>query len=227
MAILPLRMIDPIYKALVLLIAVAAASCNTQYFVLDTFSDTVYEYKNDFYVSNVDSAVELHYELWSRNASVWLSVLNTSEDLVFIVTDSTYIQHGRNRYPMDLTVDFDQYADQLSRVPNFEDYDLGNVYPVMPGGWKGMLGPPLTLTTEELERIDPTETYDKSNSPLIFSVQTCFYRLPFALKPLCHRDSIWVQSVTPVDAGLLRSLEADPEFKKADKFYVTDVFWDP
>lgn len=199
------------------------AGCSVQYYVMDTNSDSVYEYQNDFFVSHIDSSVELHYEMWSQNASLWISTLNKTDEMLFVIIDSTYIEYKGDRYKFDHLYDWEDYSKQLARIPNVEDYDLNHVLPILPGRWKGMMAEPLTISVKDWELLDPTATYVKEDSPWKITVQVCFYRHGNAFSPLCQRDEIWVESFTPVDAGVLRSLERDEEYQKADKFYITNA----
>lgn len=199
-------------------------SCNARYLLLDTFSDSVYEYQDDFYVSKVDSTLELHYELWSQNASLWLSALNSSKDLLFIIADSSYVNYNGEKYYFDLLVDVEEYTRQLSQIPNIADYAIGDLFPVLPGRWKGMLGQGLPFAISDFEGIDPETKFTKENSPVVMSIQTCFYKYPIAYLPTCKTDSIWVEAIVPIDGSVLRALENDREFKKADKFFITNAY---
>ncbi len=209
--------------AAILFVSLMISGCSTMYYVMDTNSDTVYEYQNDFFVSRIDSSVELHYEMWSQNASIWLSALNNTDRMLFVIIDSTYIEYNGERYHFDHLYDWEDYSKQLARIPNVEDYDLNHVLPILPARWKGMMAEPLTMTTKEWEELDPSATYTKENTPWQITVQVCFYRDGNAYSPLCQRDEIWVESFTPVDASVLRSLQRDDTYQKADKFYITNA----
>ena len=208
--------------AVSVIVSLMISSCSAMYYVLDTNSDTVYEYQNDFFVSRIDSSVELHYEMWSQNASIWLSTLNNTDKMLFVIIDSTYIEYKGKRYSFDHLYDWEDYSKQLSRIPNVEDYDLNHVLPILPGRWKGMMAEPLPISVKEWESLDPATTFTKENSPWKITVQVCFYRHGNAYTPLCQRDEIWVESFTPVDASMLRSLQRDDKYQKADKFYITN-----
>lgn len=199
------------------------SACNTMYYVMDTKSDTVYEYQNDYFVSRIDSTVELHYEMWSQNASLWLSALNNTDRMLFVITDSTYIEYQGERYSFDHLYDWDAYSKQLARIPHIEDYDLNKVLPILPGRWKGMMAEPLPMSVKDWELRDPSATYTKEDSPWKITVHVCFYRDGNAFSPVCQRDDIWVESFTPIDAGMLRSLQNDDDYQKADKFYITNA----
>ena len=193
------------------------------YYVMDTNSDSVYEYQNDFFVSRIDSSVELHYEMWSQNASLWLSALNNTDKMLFVIIDSTYIDFNGNKYRFDHLYDWDDYSKQLERIPNVDNYDLNKVLPILAGRWKGMMAEPLSMSVKDWELLDPATTYTKEDSPWKITVQVCFYREGNAYTPLCQRDEIWVESFTPVDASILRSLLKDDKYQKADKFYITNA----
>jgi hypothetical protein len=207
----------------VLMACLILSGCNTLYYVMDTNSDTVYEYQNDFFVSRIDSSVELHYEMWSQNASIWLSALNNTEKMLFVIVDSTFIKYNGKRYGFDHLYDWDDYSKQLSRIPNVDDYDLNHVLPILPGRWKGMMAEPLDMSVRDWELLDPTATFTKEDSPWKITVQVCFFRQGNAYSPLCQHDEIWVESFSPVDAGILRSLQRDDKYQKADKFYITNA----
>jgi len=207
----------------VLLITLMLSGCSTLYYVMDTNSDTVYEYQNDFFVSRIDSTVELHYEMWSQNASIWLSALNNTNRMLFVIIDSTYIEYKGQRYRFDHLYDWDDYSKQLARIPNVDDYDLNHVLPILPGRWKGMMSEPLQMSVKDWETLDSADSYTKEDSPWKITVQVCFYKHGNAYAPLCQRDEIWVESFTPVDGSVLRSLEKDDKYQKADKFYITNA----
>ena len=214
------------YAVAVLFLA-TSAGCTSTFLLMDTTSDTVYEYQNDYYVSKIDSTVEFHYELWSQNAELWLSVLNSSDNLLFMILDSTYIVYDGDIYPFNFLVDWDEYSRPLGQIPNLTDYDFNKVMPILPGQWKGMLGQRIPMSVKEWTERDATDVYTRENSPWKIEVQVCFYVEGNAFTPLCKRDVIWVETFTPVDGNTIRSLEIDSDYKKADKFYITNSLgWD-
>ena len=198
------------------------AGCSSKFILLDTTSDSVFEYKNDYYVSHIDTVIELHYEFWSKDGALWLSALNKTNKPMFLILDSTYITFaGQKRY-FDFLVDWAEYSSRLSTIPNLTDYDFSKTFPVLPGQWKGMLSDPFPMSVKDWEERDPLTVYTKETSPWKVTVQVCFYEGGNAFSPICKRDEVWVESFTPIDAPTLRSLELDPDYKKADKFYITN-----
>ncbi len=222
-------MIRPrIDRSLIFIVLLGATFCITgcvsKYFVLDTTSDTVYEYKNDFYVSKIDTVIEMHYQFWSRDAALWLSVYNNMGENLFLIVDSTYIEHNGQKQKFDHYVDWSEYSRQFSAISELEQYDLNRVLPIIPGFWKSMLSDPLKFDISEWEAYDPNSVWDKEDSPCVITVQTCFYRQSYAVTPICNRDTIWVQTFAPVDAQQLRQLEYKSSYLKADKFYISNSF---
>ena len=206
----------------VLLLASGFAGCTSTFLLMDTTSDTVYEYQNDYFVSKIDTSIELHYELWSQNAELWLSALNSTSKLMFLVLDSTYVMFEGEKYPFNFLVDWEEYSRPLAQIPNLTDYDFNKVMPLLPGQWKGMLGQRLPMSVKEWEERNPIDVYTKENTPWKIEVQICFFEQGNAFTPICKRDQIWIESFTPVDGNMIRSLELDSDYNKADKFYITN-----
>ena len=213
------------WVALSLFLTLTIAGCSSKMFVVDTASSSVYEFKDDYYVRAVDSTMELHYNLWSNRASIWMTAYNLSRDAIFMITDSCYISYDNDKYYYDLSIEGEEYISQINKIPDLEDFKLGEFYPVASTGWKSFLGPLLPLNVTELEAIDPAKTFTVEDSPLVFTSQICWFAKSGAFAPKCVRDTMWIESVTPADASLIRSLENDRDFKKADKFYVSNNTW--
>lgn len=87
-----------------------------------------------------------------------------------------------------------------------------------------MLGDELIMSLKEWEELDSSDTFTKENSPWKITVQVCFYQYGNAYTPICHRDEMWVETFTPIDGNMLRSLQIDKSYQKADKFYMTNSF---
>jgi len=203
-------------------ISIAMMGCASKFFLMDTASETVTEYKNDYYVSKIDTSVELHYQFWSQDGALWLSALNTSRQVMFLILDSTYLKFGGEKQYFDFLVDWSEYSSQLATIPNLTDYDFNKILPMVPGQWKGMLSDPFPMGVKDWAELDPLEVFTKETSPWKVEVKVCFYQGGNAFTPICQNDTIWVETFTPIDANTLRSLELDPKYKKADKFYITN-----
>jgi hypothetical protein len=204
------------------MVSVAMIGCAPKYFLMDTASDTVFEYENDYYVSKIDTSVELHYQFWSQDGALWLSTLNTSKQVMFLILDSTYLKFDGEKQYFDFLVDWSEYSSQLATIPNLTDYDFNKVLPIIPGQWKGMLSDPFPMGVKEWSEQDPLEMFTKETSPWQIEVQVCFFQGGNAYTPICKNDEVWVESFIEIDANQLRSLELDPGYKKADKFYITN-----
>lgn len=218
------RIVQTIAFVAVLGTTICLSGCVPQYFVMDTTSDTVYEYQNDFYVSKIDTVIEMHYEFWSRNAALWLSVYNNLDESLWLIVDSTYVEYNGRKRKFDHLVDWQDYSRQLAGIQGLQDYDLNRVLPIVPGFWKSMLSDPLEFDIAEWEAYDPNSVWEKEDSPCVITVQTCFYRQSYAVTPICQRDTIWVQTFAPIDAQQLRQLETKSSYLKADKFFISNSF---
>ena len=205
------------------IIAIATLSgCVSQYYILDTTSSSVYEYKNDFYVSKIDTVIEMHYEFWSQNAALWLSVYNNMQEPIFLIRDSAYLEYNGKKVMFDHLVDWPEYSKQLAITPGLDDYDLSRVLPILPNRWKGMLSPGVSVDVDQWENYPANTVFTQEDTPWKVCVQTCFYQRSYAITPICQRDTIWVQTFAPTDPQSLRNLELNTSYLKSDKFYITN-----
>ena len=210
------------FRILLIVSLFAISACSYGVYFMDTTSNSVYEYQDDFYVRTVDSTMEMHYNLWSNGAAIWMSAVNLTDQVMFIITDSCYVTFEDERYYFDLTYESDEYVLQLSRIPDLSDYQIGKFFPVVPNGWKSFLSPSLPFGMKELREMDYSKTYTKEESPYQIATQVCYFRQSAAFSPTCVRDTIWVEKITLGDDSVLRRIENDDDYNKADKFYISN-----
>lgn len=205
-------------------LSVGLAGCSMHYLLADTTSDKVVAYENDYYVAySQDSILEFHYDLWSVDATMWLSILNRSESLVVLRPDLCLLKYQGEEIPFDQYADWEEYVTPLLGDSVLQALDPDKFLPIRPGTWKGLLGPPLKIRVSRWKDMEEGRAFSRDDTPVLLETRLCYVSTLWPDETRCETHAIWVEHLQFFRGRDFRRLEEAPDFETSDKFFLFNM----